>query len=329
MSRLHLRIPPELFLMFLLSILGSPQGWSQQPQSPPQPGGKQEKDPILPPERVLFDTRDKVELRAEWFPGKVSKETVPVILVHDWGSSRRDLLPLAKDLQTKYRFAVIVPDLRGHGESLTVIGSDEPLDQTRFKKIELASMVEDIDACRRFLQAKNDDQELNLNMLAVVAFGSMSIHAVDWCINDWQWLPIGGVQQGRNVKALVMVSPKRRFKSLNMAPGIKTPLFANPNSALQVFLIWGQQHETSHNESTFIFDQLSKSRRQDNQITDWDQRWQEHSIFQWSYNANAVATELLNQNAAAIADNIGVFLQRKIVDRKDDFPWQSRKRRER
>lgn len=92
------------------------------------------------PEIVELETKDGVKLTCTWFPpegagkpakpdGKATaptaqptsggKTTAPFILLHDWDRSRTDLLNFGRFLQVAGH-AVIVPDLRGHGDSLTV-----------------------------------------------------------------------------------------------------------------------------------------------------------------------------------------------------------------
>ena len=85
---------------------------------------------IPPPEKVSFTTKDGVQIRATYYPGvdaaKRGKEIVPLVLLHDFKGSRNDMAPLAEYLQqlrddsgAPIGYAVIAPDLRGHGESIS------------------------------------------------------------------------------------------------------------------------------------------------------------------------------------------------------------------
>src|SRR3989304_4268313 len=71
------------------------------------------------PKDVVLRTSDGLELHATFFPGMDGKESVPVILLHAWKEDRHDYLSLAGYLQS-FGHAVIVPDLRGHGDSRTL-----------------------------------------------------------------------------------------------------------------------------------------------------------------------------------------------------------------
>ena len=275
---------------------------------------------IPDPEAVLIETKDQVQLRAEWFAGTKGKETVPMIMIHDWDSDRTKLTALARKLQQKEGYAVVVPDLRGHGDSLTVKGMDDELDRKRFKKNEMASFFEDIDACRRFLQEKNDAGELNLDMLAVLACGKMSIHAVNWCVSDWSWEPMNGVKQGQNVKSLFLISPRRRFKSLSMSQSLKTRLFSSKSNALPLMICWGQENEDSDKEGQAIYKSLKKSRKEPEKFS-----WEKQTLFHVYYGSNMESGELLADHAKDIEMKIVSIIENKVLTYKDELPWQSRK----
>ena len=152
---------------------------------------KTEEESELPAAEVVsVETTDGVVLKCEWYPGTNAKLTLPVILVHDWGEDRSGMLPLAERLQAEHGYAVLVPDLRGHGQSTKHINLEDPLDHTEFKKSQIASAVNDIEACRKFLMQKNNDAELNIEMLSVVASHQTCVHALNWAVQDWSWPPL-------------------------------------------------------------------------------------------------------------------------------------------
>lgn len=283
---------------------------------------KQRKTSTPDPETVLIEAKDGVEIRAEWFGGTKEKESVPIIMIHDWDSNRKKLTSFARLLQKEKGYAIIVPDLRGHGESITAKGLDDELDRKRFKKNELASMVEDIDSCRRFLQEKNDAGELNLDMLTVIACGKMSVHAVNWCITDWSWgtLP-NGVKQGQNVKSLVLVSPRRKFKSLSMVKALKAPLFSSKTGALPVAILYGERHTESNKDGQAIFEQLKKSRKEQEDFS-----WEDQSLFKLSDpDSNLAGEAMINKFPDDLGGFIAEMIDKKILANKDDLPWQVRK----
>ena len=70
----------------------------------------------------MLRTGDGLELALTYYPGTKGKQTIPVVLLHGWKQSRNDYKDLAPALQ-KLGYAVIVPDLRGHGESTRLKGA--------------------------------------------------------------------------------------------------------------------------------------------------------------------------------------------------------------
>src|SRR5574340_1050455 len=85
-----------------------------------------EKPKIPPPENLVIQTPDGIPLAVTFYPGTKGKDTIPVVLLHMAKGNRNDYAQLATDLQ-KVGHAVLVPDLRGHGESAARRGAAEPL----------------------------------------------------------------------------------------------------------------------------------------------------------------------------------------------------------
>ena len=75
----------------------------------------------------LFTAFDGMILSATYYRGAAGKESVPVVLLHGKGGSRRDFDPIIPEL-LKAGMAVLVPDIRGHGKSIEYIvwEFDEP-----------------------------------------------------------------------------------------------------------------------------------------------------------------------------------------------------------
>ena len=87
-----------------------------------------EKEKILPPEDLMLQTGDGLGLALTYYPGTKGKETIPIVLLHMWKQNRNDYKGLARVLQA-VDYAVIMPDLRGHGQSTRLRGArrDETL----------------------------------------------------------------------------------------------------------------------------------------------------------------------------------------------------------
>ena len=81
-----------------------------------QPAESEKEKKIPEPKEVELQTEDGLKLMATYYPGIRGKETIPVVLLHMWKQSRNDYKDLAPVLQA-IGCAVVVPDLRGHGDS--------------------------------------------------------------------------------------------------------------------------------------------------------------------------------------------------------------------
>jgi pimeloyl-ACP methyl ester carboxylesterase len=172
-----------------------------------------------------FNADGSVQLSATFYPPeKEDRETVPIILLHPWKGSRKDYSGLAPYLQ-QLGHAVLVPDLRGHGDSTPQGRGGRKLDATRLRREDLQLMGwQDMLTLRSFLVRKNDQEKLNLNNLCIVGAEMGATLAAWYALNDWT---AGGfVEQGpggnrrlspfRDVKGLVLISPKWDFKGMSL-----------------------------------------------------------------------------------------------------------------
>ena len=155
---------------------------------------KKEKGPqIPPPEDLVKETGDGLGLAMTYYPSGKGKQTIPVVLLHMWKQSRNDYRDLALGLQAR-GYAVIVPDLRGHGESTHLRGAtrDETLDAAKMSPLQFTAMVtQDMRAVKDFLWNRNNAGELNIDKLCVVGAEMGASVALDFALAD-------AVEQDRN-----------------------------------------------------------------------------------------------------------------------------------
>lgn len=179
-------------------------------------------------------TTDGVLLGATYYPGNRGNKTVPLILIHGWDGDRNDFATLAPYLQQQGH-AVLVADLRGHGQSTTrEIGTDVTQKVDREKdpaKLFAEMLAYDLPKLKAFLRERNNDGSLNINKLGLVGVDSGAILAAAFAANDWNPLvrrPGKAEAQTGDVKAIVLISPpksKFRMKTLDFVTGKG----ANPN----------------------------------------------------------------------------------------------------
>jgi pimeloyl-ACP methyl ester carboxylesterase len=155
-------------------------------------------------------TKDGVALQATYYPSNQGKKAVPVVLLHSFKGSREEFADLGEYLQNQ-GYAVLAPDLRGHGESATQPGGVKT-DPTKMPASEFVNMyAQDMEAIRSFLVKENDEGKLNLNALVIIGSEMGASVAVHFAGYNNCLLPRvePGVRRmpSPDVKGLVLISP--------------------------------------------------------------------------------------------------------------------------
>lgn len=171
------------------------------------------------PRKVALATKDGVELSGFYFPSNKEKEAIPVLVVHEWKGQKALYGPLYLALRNA-GCAVLTLDYRGHGGSREYTdrsGKTNEFDLKTMNKRDVGSIVTyDLDAAKKFLEQENNDGKLNLNALVVIGVRDGAVLAAGWTQRDWSFGTIGTKKQGQDVKALVLVSPKRLLKGISI-----------------------------------------------------------------------------------------------------------------
>lgn len=227
-----------------------------QPGQPATAQPPKEEPKIPPAEDITLETDDRVLLRATWYAGTLGKEAVPIILLHDGRGNRTQMLDLAKYLQLQGHAALAL-DLRGFGQSTSsALNPTVKIDHEKFRGPDwLLIGSQDIEAAKRFLMDRNNAGELNIEMLCIIAAGESSAAALNWAVQDWSWPDLLNRKQGKDVKALVLLSPERKWETINC-----TPALLHPSVAYMSFLIAvGAETRGAASEAQKFYDQLEKS----------------------------------------------------------------------
>jgi len=276
----------------------------------------QDEEALPEPITVQLESKDGVALTAEFYPGTFEKETVPVILLHNWTEDRKSMLPIAATLQEQHGYAVIVPDLRGHGDSnKTVTGED--LDRDRWRANELTAVMEDVETCKNYLIAENNKGNLNIDTLAIVAEGPTTIIAANWTLRDWSFAPLGSIKQGQDAKALVLLNPERNFKGLNGNDAWQNPLFTGRSGGAFPILIASERDQSR--DAKNIFDRMMRGRK-NLEISD---KAIESVRFQIEQQRRVVKSR--NKGDKLVAQIIGDFIQKQVFERRHEFRWAVRR----
>lgn len=306
-----------------------------------RPGNAQDDEEVEIPkyEHIILDTPDGVRLKCTYFAPPRLKDAaedapatpaIPFILLHDWEGDRRQLLKYGLFLQ-KSGHAVIVPDLRGHGQSVSVEGLKKPLDYKKFRKQEVMSAQKDIERCKKFLVQKHNKGEVNIDLLSVLAVGETSVLAVQWVLNDWFAFPSHspqGIKQGQDVKSLMLVSPVKKIAGVSMANNIQHPLFTgvDGSAAMPMLVLWSNFEKTAK-ESKEIAEILGKHRPDVSKIEDREERLKASELIEINTKKSRFSgVEMLSDSRV---DNLWKAItvrlfENKVAANAEKFPWITR-----
>jgi pimeloyl-ACP methyl ester carboxylesterase len=285
-------------------------------------------------EDLLLHTRDGLQLAVTYYPPATSeklqeglgKKTIPIVLLHGWKQSRNDYKDLAHFLQ-KRGYAVIVPDLRGHGGSTRRIGAsrDDTLDAARMTPGQFSLMVtQDMRAVKDFLWEKNNAGELNIDKLCVVGAEMGASVALNFALLD-------AVDQERNrvqrpdyklgcfVKALVLISPELSFKGLPIRNAAAYPPVQRD---ISIMILVGKQNAKALAEAKRLYGIFEKSHPEPT----GDDKLDKQTLFLGELDTLLQGTKLLDRKfnlPAVIAD----FVNRRLVKSNAAREWTWRERK--
>ncbi len=295
---------------------------------PPPPPVKATAKPPAPPPRKESDqkktveltgnelrTADGVGLSATFYPSPLGKKAVPVILLHGYQEDRGGFLPLAEFLQ-KRGHAVLVPDLRGHGDSREQrLGvAARTIDAAKMGNEQFVRMYsQDMEALKKFLLEKNNKGELNLEKLCVVGSGMGGLVAMNWAVLDWSWPVYPGLKQGQYVKALVLLSPPRSFRGLNVKPVLEDH---NVRSLLSIYLIAGRKNAKAFDEVQRLYTTLERF----HPGVAKEQTVSKKELMIKGLDTDVQGTKLLGSRGFVTEGLIAQFIEMRLV--KQDIPWQ-------
>ena len=276
-------------------------------------GDGNEKEPPPEPRNIDLLTKDKVLLRATYYEGTEGKETVPVILLHMYKGKRSDYRDLALFLQS-IGHAVLVPDLRGHGESTEIEGSKRPLKAARLPANQYPRMVEyDMEACKAFLVKENNKGKLNIEKLCVVGAEMGAEVAVNWAWLDWNWPPLAIGKQGQDVSGLVLISPQWAFKTLRINRALADE---NIRSKLSVYILVGGEDSKSLSNANRVYKAFKPHHPKPTK-----ENASQRDLFYQVYGVSLQGTKLLG-TGLGVGENIAKFIERRLVNQ--DTPWKKR-----
>jgi pimeloyl-ACP methyl ester carboxylesterase len=310
-------LPAVVLLPVAWCLAAAPAPENKPPAAPVADKGKSDdKQKPPPPEDVTLRTVDGVQLTATYFPSGKGKESVVIVPLHMWKRSRKDYRDLALELQS-HGWAVLTPDLRGHGDSTTLSlgGKTETLDAAKFSPQQFTLMAKyDMLAVKDYLWERHNAGEFNLNQLCLVGAEMGAAVAVNFSLYDATGYgegsapgspAYGTVQVGGFVKALVLLSPDWSFKGLPL----KLPLANAAVCELSVMLFVGAETPKTLADSSRVYGILERYHPE----PEGDNKLARKTLFRGRLHTSLQGTRLLDAKEFNVKNNIAEFIDLRLV----------------
>lgn len=286
--------------------------------------GQDEEEEIPPPENVTVTTRDGVNIHCTYYGSLEGKDSVPIILLHGWEGSRADFDGLASQLQ-EAGHSVIVPDLRGHGQSTTrtvAQGREVDLDPDRFRRDDFAAMAQqDVQAVKSYLMDRNNEGELNIELLTVIGVDMGATIAANWAVVDWSWPQLPTIKQGQDVKAMILLSPPTSFQGLTLQEVVAHHVV---RSQLSTLIMVGERDRRTASEASRLHNSLV--RFHDPLPEDPQERIEEQDLFYIPLDTDLQGIDLIDARGLDVPRKILGFIDLRLVRHAEDMPWTERRR---
>ncbi|MBN1853860.1 MAG: alpha/beta fold hydrolase [Pirellulales bacterium] len=280
------------------------------------------------PVPVSLDTKDGVKLSGMFYCNRESKETIPVVFLHDYKGTYHVFDQVASQLHQKIPskettkdgpgFAVLIVDLRGHGGSTrqTIGGQTRELDASKFNRLDIFNMIRfDMEAVRKFLVDKNDEGKLNLNKLCLVGAGMGATVAANWTLADWKAPPLATTKQGQDVKGLVLVSPTQVFMGVPIRDALLLMGVRNKVSEVSVLIICGKQDSQAAREANRIY----KLRERFHPEPPENERQEKQNLFFQELETSNQGGKLFESSSLGIEELIAQFIELRLVAKEHDW----------
>lgn len=287
------------------------------------------------PENLELQTKDGFTIACTYLGAPFSEEieegrksVMPFIVIHDWGQTRRQTFQFARFLQSQGH-AVIVPDLRGHGRSTKIEGRDKPMEYDSMNRMQKSSVINDIEACKKYLVQRNNEAALNIDLLTVIAVGEMCPVAAQWTVTDWSYPKVNssGIKQAQDVKGLVLISPRRKFADYSLVPIMRNGLFSSGRgNELPLMLVWGEDDKEAGKEAKSLFKLLDKARPDVPELGTAEERLAAKTLFNGEIKDKDFSGNdlIARQSVKGLWNYIGNTMSAKVKLNAEKYVWTNR-----
>jgi len=241
-------------------------------------------------------------------------------MLHGWEGNRGEFHVMASHLQ-KQGYAVICPDLRGHGQSLKykAAGGAEDFDLEKMKGADLEKMVYDVEATKQFLVKKNNEGELNIEALCVVGAQLGCSIAMIWAAEDWNVRSPPSFKHGQDVKALVQLSPVESFRGVTTRGPMGHPVV---KAKLSTLICVGKEDATAMGHAKRMY--AAMLRFHGKPPAEEKEAIKKQDLFFVEEETSLQGTGLLRNGLQTPAE-IQKFLYLRLSLKLDEYEWMERK----
>lgn len=324
----HSLLSPLWLLLCALALIVSPMADVVRGDD------KDEEDAPPAPRNITVETKDYMRIHCTYYASKLddAKNAIPVMMIPGWEGRRVEYDYLAKRLQS-IGYACITVDLRGHGQSTSRIAPYNdptylkrnriklPSIETRtMKAADMEMMYQDIDAVKLFLREENDKQKLNLEALVVIASDFSTVLATNWVVREYAWPSYVGRRQGKNVKALVLLSPTMSAEGITCRKTMGAPAVLSQS----FLLVSGAANRNANARQAIEYHNRIDTGIPDPRPDD-PPALKERRLFLLQKPVEIQGTRLLDPKLGLKVDvDIAKFLDARLIKKLDQYKWSQR-----
>ncbi|MDX1964555.1 MAG: hypothetical protein SFX18_15495 [Pirellulales bacterium] len=217
-------------LCMIWALGGTAAVLAQNPAAAPAPAAADKSF-----EKVELETSDGVALSVSYYKSDKGKQAGVILFIHHDKGNKQDYDGVARAFQ-RAGYAVVVPDLRGYGESNkrlvkeTVAGELKVTDTKPVeakKKQDYEDMIKiDLERIKTFLLQRHNKGEFNIRKLGVVGVEMGTVLTLHWSLFiDWAWENLTTGPQGKDVRGIVLITPRWNHKGIIINPAFEQKEF--------------------------------------------------------------------------------------------------------
>ena len=200
----------------------------------------------------------------------------------------------------------------------------EDIPWAKLRSEELELVVEDIETCRNWLALKNNEGELNLNALCIVASDAICIAAIDWMVHDWSGelsvprraftvsSPQNAGQQSQFSKAIVLLSPVEGLRGYDLCRIASEQETIEEKMPIMLFV--GKKNREDMRSASKVRKNFERARKQEEKL----ENKKERTFFYWECDTDATGSALLGVEEQ-LPGWIAQFFREKVATQNS--PW--------